>query len=111
MSRTLIIIIEFLVVTGICFSIGIYLANRMDQKKKARRNNLQPHSLPMSAFSVLDHPAARKSPGDSSPLEEAEVFLIYGKKAKALEVLNAALGKKRITREEYDAFKTSHNIE
>jgi hypothetical protein len=111
MSRTLILIIEFLLVTGVCFSIGIYLANRIDQKKRARRSNLQPHSLPMSAFSVLDHPAAKRSHGDSSPLEEAEVFVIYGKKAKALEVLRAALAKKRITREEYDAFKTAHNIE
>jgi hypothetical protein len=111
MSRTLILIIEFLLVTGICFALGIYLAYHFDKKKKARRANVQPHSLPMSAFSVLDHPAARKSPGDASPLDEAEVFAIYGKKLKAMEVLNAALARKRITQDEYDAFKATHNIE
>jgi len=109
MSRTLILIIEFLVVTGLCFGIGIYLANRMDKKKRARRK-LQPHSLPMSAFSVLDHPAAQSHDG-ASPLDEAEVFMIYGQKKKALEALLEALATRQITREEYDAFKAKHDIQ
>jgi hypothetical protein len=111
MSRTLILVVEFLLVTGICFGIGIFLANWMENRKRARRK-LRPdsHSLPMSAFSTLDHPAVQPSPNDMTPLEEAEVFMIYGKKAKALEVLRAALAKKRITREEYDAFKARNYI-
>jgi uncharacterized membrane protein len=37
--------------------------------------------------------------------------MIYGKKAKAVEMLRAALAKKSITREEYDAFKAKHDIQ
>jgi hypothetical protein len=110
MSRTLILIIQFLLVTGIFFGIGIYLAKRMEKKKRARRK-LHAHSLPMSAFSTLDHPAMQQGHDDISPLDEAEVFMIYGKKAKAVEVLSEALAKKRITREAYDAFTAKHNIE
>ncbi|AXS79980.1 hypothetical protein [Dechloromonas sp. HYN0024] len=110
MSRTLILVIEFLVVTGLCFSIGMYLATRFEQKKKTRRRNLNPHSLPMSAFSVFDHPAARKTANDD-PLEEAELFMIYGKKVKALEVLRDAMLKKRVTRAQYEAFKANHGID
>jgi hypothetical protein len=109
MSRTLILILEFLLVTGVFFAIGMYLANWMDKRKKTRRK-IDPHSLPMSAFSTLDHPAVQQSPNDTTPLDEAEVFMIYGKKAKAVETLKAALAKKRITREEYDAFKAKHDI-
>ena len=110
MSRTLILIVQFLLVTGVLFGIGIYLAKRMNKKKRGRRK-LQSHSLPMSAFSTLDHPAAEPTANDMTPLEEAEVFMIYGKKAKAVEVLRDALAKKRITREAYDAFKAKHNIQ
>ena len=111
MSRTLITVMEILLVTGICFGIGIYLANLIaKRKKKARRSNLQSNSLPISAFSTLDHPAAQQS-SDTTPLDEAEVFMIYGKKAKAIEMLREALANKRITREEYDAFKATHNIQ
>jgi hypothetical protein len=108
MSRTLIIIVEFLLVTGIFFAIGVYLAKRMEKKKRATRK-LHAHSLPMSAFSTFDHPAAQGS-DDTSPVDEAEVFMIYGKKAKAIEVLREALAQKRISREAYDAFKARHNI-
>lgn len=108
MSRTLILVIELVVVIGLCFGIGIFLANQIDKRKRARRT-LQPHSLPMSAFSVLDHPAAQS--GDASPIDEAEVFMIYGQKKKALELLIAALTQKQITREEYDAFKARHDIQ
>jgi len=110
MSRTLILVVQFLLVTGLFFAIGAYLAKRLDKKKKARRK-LQDHSLPMSAFSTLDHPAAHQSPNDVTPLDEAEVFMIYGKKAKAVELLREALAKKQITREAYDAFKAQHNIQ
>jgi hypothetical protein len=112
MSRTLILIIQLILVTGLCFGVGMYLANWLEKKKRARRK-LKPdsHSIPMSAFSTLDHPLAQESANDMTPLEEAEVFMIYGKKTKAREVLRAALTKKRISREEYDAFKAKHGIE
>lgn len=110
MSRTLILIVEFLLVAGVFFGIGMLLANLIDKRKKARRK-LDPHSLPMSAFSTLDHPAIEQSANDMTPLDEAEVFMIYGKKAKAVEILRAALAKKSITREEYDAFKAKHDIQ
>lgn len=110
MSRPLILVLQILLVAGLCFGVGIYLAKRMNQKKKARRK-LQDHSLPLSAFSTLDHPAAQQSSDDMAPLNEAEVFMIYGKKAKAIELLRAALAKKSITREQYDAFKAKHEIQ
>lgn len=110
MSRTLIVILQILLVTGIFFGIGVYLAKRMEKKKRARRK-LEAHSLPMSAFSMLDHPAMHQANDDMSAIDEAEVFMIYGKKAKALEVLSEALAKNRITRDAYDAFKAKHNIE
>ena len=83
MHRTLILVIQLLLVIGLCFGIGIYLARRKEKKKKARRK-LQPNSLPMSAFSTLDHPAAQQSSDDMAPIDEADVFMIYGKKAKAI---------------------------
>ena len=110
MHRTLILVIQLLLVIGLCFGIGIYLARRKEKKKKARRK-LQPNSLPRSAFSTLDHPAAQQSSDDMAPIDEAEVFMIYGKKAKAIEILRAALAQKRISRDEYDAFKARHNIQ
>lgn len=110
MSRPLTLLPMTLLVAGICFAIGIYLAKYLDRKKRARRK-LRAHTLPMSAFSTLDHPAAQQSSDDTSPLDEAEVFMTYGKKAKAVEMLREALTQKRISREEYDAFKARHEIQ
>lgn len=110
MPRPLLLLLLTLLVAGICFGIGIYLARHLARKKRARRK-LQAHSLPMSAFSTLDHPAAEQSADDTSPLDEAEVFMAYGKKAKAMEILREALARKRISREEYDAFKARHEIQ
>ncbi|PKO37121.1 MAG: hypothetical protein CVU33_14800 [Betaproteobacteria bacterium HGW-Betaproteobacteria-6] len=109
MSRPQLLLLLTLLVAGICFGIGIYLAKHQARKKRARRK-LQAHSLPMSAFSTLDHPAAQQSSDDTSPLDEAEVFMAYGKKTKAIEILREALAQKRISREAYDAFKTRHEI-
>lgn len=110
MSRTLILIVQFLLVTGVFFGIGVYLAKWMEKRKRAKRK-LPAHSLPMSAFSTLDHPAIQHENDDTSPVDEAEVFMIYGKKAKAIETLREALVQKRITRDVYDAFKAKHNIQ
>ncbi|MBU1363312.1 MAG: hypothetical protein KKE51_05750 [Gammaproteobacteria bacterium] len=113
MYRPLLLLLLTLLVAGICFGIGIYLAKLMARKKRARRK-LPAHSLPMSAFSTLDHPAAQQSSDasdDTSPLDEAEIFMTYGKKAKAIEILREALGQKRISQEEYDAFKVRHEIQ
>lgn len=109
MYRILILVAEILIVAALCFAIGSYLANKMANKKRARRK-LNEHSLPLSAFSSFDHPAANNPADAMPPLEEAEVFMIYGKKAKAIELLRKAMAEKRVTREEYDAFKARHNI-
>ncbi|MBS1144983.1 MAG: hypothetical protein H6R14_2389 [Proteobacteria bacterium] len=109
MSRTLILVAEILLVAALCFGIGTYLANKMANKKRARRR-LNEHSLPLSAFSTFDHPAANNPADDMPPLEEAEVFMIYGKKAKAIELLRKAMADKRVSRDEYDAFKARHGI-
>ena len=37
--------------------------------------------------------------------------MIMAKKAKAMEILREALARKRISRDEYDAFKARHEIQ
>jgi hypothetical protein len=36
--------------------------------------------------------------------------MVYGKKLQALEVLRDAMLKKRVTREQYEAFKANHGL-
>jgi len=110
MSRLLSLSLLTLLVSGLCFAAGIYLAKRMDRKKRARRKR-HAHTLPLSAFSTLDHPVHRNAANDLTPINEARIFLTYGKKAQALEVLNMALAKNRITREEFDAFIAQNEIQ
>jgi hypothetical protein len=105
MSKNLAQILLIILFTGLCFAVGAFLAQRGQKKRKARRRaSRSSDTLPLSAFSTFDHPAGQEDKNQANPLSEAQVFMIYGKKEKAREVLNTALAKRRITQADVDAF-------
>lgn len=88
----------------LCFAIGAFLTTLTRKPKRRRPASGNPESLPLSAFSTLNHPALENEAGGRKPLAEAEVFMIYGQRAKAQAVLKKALAKRQVGRAEVDAF-------
>lgn len=103
MSKYLAQILLIVIFTGLCFVVGAFLAQRGRKKRKTRKARPS-DTLPLSAFSTFDHPAGQEDQNQANPLSEAQVFMIYGKKEKAREVLNTALAKGRITQADVDTF-------
>lgn len=103
MSKNLIQLILILLFICLCFFGGIYLAS-LSRKKKQKAKKRDPNTLPMSAFSTFDHPALMAEPAEIDPLAEAKLFLVYGKAANAKDVLNQALLKGRLTRQQVEEF-------
>ncbi|MGE5471742.1 MAG: hypothetical protein ACM3X0_13155 [Bacteroidota bacterium] len=100
-----ILLIGFMV---LCFALGAWLTGVSGKRKKTKQRSRSPDTLPLSAFSTFDHPALADDPKDFDPLAEAEVFLAYGKKARAREALEAALAQGRVSQEAIDAFWARH---
>ena len=93
----------FFITFGACFLLGMYFSGRK-RPKKARKKITRPSEFPLSAFSVLDHPAAMVGQEQFSPQREAEVYMTYGKRREAEQVLNTALRNKKVSAEEVTAF-------
>lgn len=110
MSNNMIQIALGILFVGLCFAVGASLGNRKIQKqktKKARRAD----TLPLSAFSTLDHPAGKQDPHEINLVAEAEVFMIYGKRSKAQEILSAGISQGLLSKEDVDAFWAKHQVE
>lgn len=98
-------LILLLIAAGLFYLLGSYISTRLAQKKyKKRKKERSPSKFPLSAFSVLNHPAASVGKEQFTPVREAEVYLAYGKKRDAEEVLELALRQGEITAEEVAAF-------
>ena len=78
-------------------------------KRKRAANRFQTagrfeHYLPMSAFSNADHPALLAHHEDVNPLTEAEIYVIYGRKKEAQQVLDVAVQEGAISPEQVIRF-------
>jgi len=98
------LILLLIVVAGF-YLLGNYISAKLAQRKYRQRKAERSQSkFPLSAFSVLDHPAASVGKEKFTAEREADVYLAYGKKREAEEILNDALRRGEITAEEVAAF-------
>lgn len=98
------LVLLLIVVAGF-YLLGNYISTRLAQRNyQRRREDRSPSDFPLSAFSVLDHPAASVGKEKFTAEREADVYLAYGKKREAEEILNDALQRGEITAEDVAAF-------
>lgn len=62
------------------------------------------YEIPLSIFSNANHPELLKYQEEVNPLTEAEIYVIYGRKQEAQEVLDSGLLEGLITPEDIDHF-------
>jgi hypothetical protein len=99
--KTTILLVLLAILLGFGFLLGDYLSKRRHVKRKKSRSLSK---FPLSAFSVFDHPAASVGQEKFSPLREADVYMTYGKKHEAMQVLNTALRKGEVSAQEVESF-------
>lgn len=99
------LLILLLIAAGLCYLLGSYISKKLAVKQYKRRKKERSQSkFPLSAFSVLNHPAASVDKEKFTPVREAEVYLAYGKKQEAKLVLEQAVQKGQMTAEEVATF-------
>lgn len=96
-----ILLVLLAILLGLGYFLGEYLSRRRHVKRKKSRSLSK---FPLSAFSVFDHPAASVGQEKFSPLREADVYMTYGKKQEAIQVLNTALRKGEVSEQEVESF-------
>ncbi|MBS1157652.1 MAG: hypothetical protein H6R15_71 [Proteobacteria bacterium] len=102
-----VLLVSLLLTIAACFFLGMYIFKR---RGKARRRKVRSHSeFPLSAFSVLNHPAVSGRREQLTPLREAEVYMTYGKKREAQRVLDTALENGEISAADVAEFWGKHN--
>lgn len=100
--KYLVTAVLFILTVGACFLLGEYLSRK--RHKKTRSKKATASQFPLSAFSVLDHPAATFGQEQFSPQREAAVYMTYGKRREAEQVLNMAQRSGKVTAEDVAAF-------
>jgi hypothetical protein len=110
MSNNMIQIALGILFVGLCFAVGALLGNRKAPKRKTTKAR-RADTLPLSAFSTFDHPAGKQAPHEINLVAEAEVFMIYGKRATAQEILNKGVSQGQVSPEEVEAFWARHQAE
>jgi hypothetical protein len=86
----------------LCFLIGMWIAQKLEKKKKPRE--VSDSQLRLSAFSAFDPMVFGKNSKKIDPLREAEVYMTYGKKAEANNLLESAYRRGEISSAEMAAF-------
>lgn len=104
MTKNTLTLLFLLLFTVACFAAGIALAWMKAKKTRRKRSVRGPETFPLSAFSTFDHPVLRGEQATMSPLAEAEVLMVYGKKRQAVELLELAVRTGRISQGDADAF-------
>jgi hypothetical protein len=105
------VFVLLLITAGLCYLLGRYIATKFAQKQHKRRIvENTPSKFPLSAFSVLNHPAAAAEKEGFTPVREAEVYLAYGRRHEANEVLEQARKQGDMTAEEVASFWAERNL-
>jgi hypothetical protein len=88
---------------GLNFAAGYAYFKKRKLLARGRSANAH-YDIPLSIFSNADHPELLKYQEDVNPLTEAEIYVIYGRKQEAQEVLDSGLLEGLITPEDIDHF-------
>lgn len=86
----------------LCFLIGMWIAQKLEKKKQPRE--LSDSQLRLSAFSVFDPMVFGKNSKKIDALREAEVYMTYGKRAEAKDLLETAYRRGEISSAEMAVF-------
>jgi hypothetical protein len=86
-----------------CFAIGTLIAKRFETRSRFN-DEYASQQLSMSLFSQLDLSSFSCSDVPADVLREAEVFMLYGKRQQASEMLESSMAKQLLTREQVVAF-------
>lgn len=92
------------VLIGLNLAAWFHLLKNRRPPIKAGVANDSCFGMPMSAFSNVDHPELLKHHEEVSPLTEAEIYVIYGRKKDAQSALALGVQEGRITSDEAEQF-------
>lgn len=86
-----------------CFAIGTLIAKKLETRSRWS-DECANQQISMSLFSQLDLTSFTCSDVPADVLREAEVYMLYGKRQQASEILQSSLSKQLLTREQVEAF-------